>query len=318
MASYYQRITVLLNPCAGKQNATPARQVADAFRAAGADVDIRLVEGPAIAREAADAVRRGSRVVVAAGGDGTVSGAAGALAGTDAALGVLPLGTLNHFAKDLGIPADLGEAARVIVAGRTRSVDVGEVNGRLFVNNASIGMYARLIAERAAVQRIGHGKWLAHGLATLRVFREYRRLRVAVRSGKGEGEKGERGKGEAGSKGDGGGKGIQIVRTPFVFVGNNEYQLSGLELGGRETLDSGRLHVCMAPGMSRGGVARLIIAAVFGDVCTVEGFESFTSAAVSLDAGVARLVASIDGEAVTIDNPLACRIRPRALRVLVP
>jgi diacylglycerol kinase family enzyme len=307
MASYYQRITVLLNPRAGKQNATPARQITDAFRAAGADVDIRLAEGPAIAREAADAVRRGSRVVVAAGGDGTVSGVAGALAGTDAALGVLPLGTLNHFAKDLGIPADLGEAARVIVAGRTRSVDVGEINGRSFVNNASIGMYARLLAERAAMQRIGRGKWLAHGLATLRVFREYRRLRVDVRSGKGEG-----GKGEERSKGS------EVVRTPFVFVGNNEYQLSGLELGGRKTLDSGRLHVCMAPGMSRGGVARLIIAAVFGDICTIEGFESFTSAAVSLDAGGARLVASIDGEAVTIDNPLACRIRPRALRVLVP
>jgi len=303
MASYYQRITVLLNPRAGKQNATPARQVADALRAAGADVDIRLAEGPAIAREAADAVRRGSRVVVAAGGDGTVSGVAGALAGTDAALGMLPLGTLNHFAKDLGIPTDLGEAARVIVAGRARRVDVGEVNGRLFVNNASIGMYARLIAERAAMQRIGRGKWLAHGLATLRVFREYRRLHVDVRSGKGEGGKGE---------------GRRKVRTPFVFVGNNEYQLSGLELGGRKTLDSGRLHVCMAPGMSRGGVARLIIAAVFGDICTIEGFESFTSAAVSLDAGVARLVASIDGEAVTIDNPLACRIRPRALQVLVP
>jgi diacylglycerol kinase family enzyme len=302
MASYYQRITVLLNPRAGKQNATPARQITDAFRAAGADVDIRLAEGPAIAREAADAVRRGSRVVVAAGGDGTVSGVAGALAGTDAALGVLPLGTLNHFAKDLGIPADLGEAARVIVAGRTRSVDVGEINGRLFVNNASIGMYARLLAERAAMQRIGRGKWLAHGLATLRVFREYRRLRVDVRSGKADGGKGEGGR----------------VRTPFVFVGNNEYQLSGLELGGRKTLDSGRLHVCMAPGMSRGGVARMIIAAVFGDVCTSEGFESFTSAVVGLDAGVARLVASIDGEAVTIDNPLACRIRPRALRVLVP
>ena len=305
MASYYQRITVLLNPRSGKQNATPARQVADAFRAAGADVDIRLAEGPAIAREAADAVRRGSRVVVAAGGDGTVSGAAGALAGTDAALGVLPLGTLNHFAKDLGIPTDLGEAARVIVAGRARRVDVGEVNGRLFVNNASIGMYARLVAERAAMQRIGRGKWLAHGLATLRVFREYRRLRVDVRSGKGEAGKGE-------------GRGSEVVRTPFVFVGNNEYQLSGLELGGRKTLDSGRLHVCMAPGMSRGGVARLVIAAVFGDICTIEGFESFTSAAVSLDAGVARLVASIDGEAVTIDNPLACRIRPRALQVLVP
>jgi diacylglycerol kinase family enzyme len=305
MASYYQRITVLLNPRAGKQDATLARQVADAFRAAGAEVDVRLAKGPALAREAADAVRRGSDVVVAGGGDGTVSTAAGALAGTGVPLGVLPLGTLNHFAKDLGIPLDLGDAARVIVAGRTQTVDVGEVNGRLFVNNASVGMYARLIAERAAMQRIGRGKWVAHGLATLRVFRRYQRLRVEVRTATDDAGRSDE-------------VGRTVVRTPFVFVGNNAYQLSGLELGGRKDLTGGRLQVCMAPGMSRGGVAKMIIAAVFADICTLEGFESFTASAVGLDARVGRLQASIDGEPVTLDNPLTFRSRPQALRVIVP
>ncbi|HEY3092943.1 MAG TPA: diacylglycerol kinase family protein [Vicinamibacterales bacterium] len=301
MASYYQRITVLLNARAGNQNATPVQLVADAFRAAGADVDVRPTEGASIAGEAAAAVTRGSKVVVVAGGDGTVSAAAAALAGSDAALGILPLGTLNHFAKDLGIPQDLGEAARVIAAGRATSVDMGEVNGRLFINNASVGMYARLISERTAMQRIGRRKWLAHALAAVRVWRRYRRLRVEIRTGKGEG-----------------GRGKGRVRTPFVFVGNNEYQLSGLELGRRETLDGGRFHVCMAPGMSRGGVVRMIIAAVFGDVSTIEGFESFTAPSVTLDADVGRLEASIDGEAVMLDNPLTFHIRPRVLKVIVP
>src|SRR2546426_4280883 len=104
MASYYQRITVLLNARAGNQNATLVQLVADAFRAAGADADVRPTEAASIAGEAAAAVERGSKVVVVAGGDGTVSAAAAALAGSDAALGILPLGTLNHFAKDLGIP----------------------------------------------------------------------------------------------------------------------------------------------------------------------------------------------------------------------
>ena len=317
MASYYQRITVLLNARAGNQNATSVQLVADAFRAAGADVDVRPIEGASIAGEAAAAVTRGSKVVVVAGGDGTVSAAAAALAGSDAALGILPLGTLNHFAKDLGIPQDLGEAARVIAAGRATSVDMGEVNGRLFINNASVGMYARLISERTAMQRIGRRKWLAHALAAVRVWRRYRRLRVELRTGKGEGgrgkgEEGRRGKGEEGERGKG------KVRTPFVFVGNNQYQLSGLELGRRETLDGGRFHVCMAPGMSRGGVVRMIIAAVFGDVSTIEGFESFTAPSVTLDADVRRLEASIDGEAVMFDNPLTFHIRPRVLRVIVP
>ena len=295
MASYYQRITVLLNARAGNQNATLVRQIADAFRAAGADADVRPTEGASIAGEAAAAVKRGSKVVVVAGGDGSVSAGAAALAGSDAALGILPLGTLNHFAKDLGIPQDLGEAARVIVAGRAMRVDMGEVNGRSFINNASVGMYARLIAERTAMQRIGRRKWLAHALAAVRVWRRYRRLRVRVRTAE-----------------------VEQVRTPFVFVGNNEYQLSGLELGGRKTLDGGRLHVCMAPGMSRGGVVRMIIAAVFGDVCTIEGFESFTAPAVRLDAEVRRLEASIDGEVVMLDNPLAFHVRPRVLKVIVP
>lgn len=297
MASYYQRITVLINSRAGKQDAALAQRVADAFRAAGADPDIRLADGPSMPREAADAVKRGSPVIVAGGGDGSVSAVAGAVAGSNAALGVLPLGTLNHFAKDLGIPIDLDKAVAVIVARRETRVDVGEVNGRLFINNASIGMYARLIAERgAAMQRIGPHKWVAHGLAALRVWRRYPRLRVVLRA-------------------DGA---ARRVRTPFVFVGNNEYQLSGLELGGRKDLAGGRLHVCMAPGMSRGGVATMIIAAVFGDVYNIDEFESSTTRTVALDAGVSRMDASLDGELVTLGNPLTFEIRPRVLRVIVP
>jgi diacylglycerol kinase family enzyme len=304
MASYYQRITILINPRAGNHDAESAQRVADAFRKAGSGADVRLTDGPSMARAAADAVRRGSAVIVAAGGDGTVSAAAGAIAGTDAALGVLPFGTLNHFAKDLGMPADLDEAARIIAAGRTATIDMGELNGRLFLNNASIGMYARLISERSAMQRIGRRKWVAHGLAAWRVWSRYRRLRVDVR----------RAKVEVGSKPEVG----SAVRTPFVFVGNNEYQLSGLELGGRKELAGGRLHVCMAPGMSRSGVARMVIAAVFGDVCSSEGFESFTAPALTVETPAARLEASIDGEVVMMDTPLTFRVRPRILRVIVP
>ena len=241
-----QRITVLLNNRAGSGDAVPAERVAAVFRTAGCEADIRILDGPAVAAAAADALKGDARVIVAAGGDGTVSAAASVLAATDAVLGVLPLGTLNHFAKDIGVPLDLGKAAESIARGRTVTVDVGDLNGRSFINNSSIGMYASLVSERAAMQRIGRGKWLAHGIAAVRVWRRYRRLHVEVRTA------------------------LQPSTferaTPFVFVGNNEYQLSGLELGARKTLAGGRLHVCMAPGMSRRGVARMIIAAVFGDV----------------------------------------------------
>jgi diacylglycerol kinase family enzyme len=303
-----QRITVLFNSRAGSRDAASAEHVAAACSRADCDADIRLIDGSSAAAAAVDAVKGGSRIVVAAGGDGTVSAVASAVAATDAALGVLPLGTLNHFAKDIGIPIDLDKAAQAIAAGKTVSVDVGDVNGRSFINNSSIGMYASLISERAAMQRIGRGKWLAHGVAAVRVWRRYRSLRVKVRTAKFKG-----GRDDAERQ-----PSTFELRTPFVFVGNNEYQLSGLELGGRKTLAGERLHVCMAPGMSRRGVAQMIIAAVFGDVRSLDGFESFTARSVTLDTGAAHVHASVDGEVVTLRNPLAFHIRPRALRVIVP
>jgi len=292
-----QRITVLLNPRAGTQDDAAVERVTEGFRRAGAgELDLRIVEGPLVGTAVSDALARGSTILVAGGGDGTVSSVASAIVGRDAALGILPLGTLNHFAKDVGVPLDLDEAIRTVVAGRIIRVDVAGVNGHSFINNASIGMYASLIAERQAMQRLGRRKWLAHGLATARVWRHYHRLHVVL--------------GADGRE--------RAVRTPFVFIGNNEYELSGLELGGRATLDAGRLHVCMAPGMSRRRVAHMILVAIFRDVCRLEGFESLTAFQVVLHGGTPRMRASLDGEIITLDNPLKFRIRPRALPVIVP
>jgi diacylglycerol kinase family enzyme len=291
-----QRITVLLNPRAGTQDDAVVQRVTDAFRRAGAgEPDIRIIEGPLVRTAASEASARGSPIVVAGGGDGTVSSVASAIVGSDAALGILPLGTLNHFAKDVGVPLDHDDAIRAIVGGRTVRVDTGDVNGRPFINNASVGMYASLITERLAMQRLGRGKWLAHALAAARVWRRYQRLHVRLCADGHE----------------------RAVPTPFVFVGNNEYQLSGLELGGRKNLDVGRLHVCMAPRMPRRRVARMIVVAIFADIRRLEGFESFTSSEVTLDAGT-RLRVSLDGEVIMLDSPIEFRIRPRALRVIVP
>jgi len=292
-----QSITVLLNPRAGGQDAEAIERVATAFRQAGVtDVDVRAVPGALVRTVAGEAIARRAAVVVAGGGDGTISAAASALVGSDTTLGILPLGTLNHFAKDVGTPLDLDGAVNAIVRGRSVAVDVGEVNGRPFINNASIGMYASLIAERDAMQRIGRRKWFAHGLAASRVWGRYHRLHVHLHA---EGRE-------------------RAVRTPFVFIGNNLYQLSGLELGGRKTLADGRLHVCMAPGMSQRGVAHMIIATVFGHVWKLDAFESFTTPAVTADLGVPRTRAAVDGEVAAVENPLTFGVRPRALQVIVP
>jgi diacylglycerol kinase family enzyme len=292
-----QRITVLLNPRAGTQDDAVVERVSEGFRRAGAgEPDTRIVDGPLVRAAAGEALAGGSTIVVAGGGDGTVSSVASAIVERGAALGILPLGTLNHFAKDVGVPLDLDEAIRAIARGRIVHVDVGDVNGRPFINNASVGMYASLVAERQTMQRLGRRKWLAHGLAAARVWRRYHRLPVFLDADGRE----------------------RAVQTPFVFMGNNEYQLSGLELGGRTKLDAGRLQVCMAPGMPRHRVAYMILVAIFGDLCRLEGFESFTASQVTLDGGTPRQRVSLDGEVITVDNPLTFRIRPRALPVVVP
>jgi diacylglycerol kinase family enzyme len=290
-------VAVLLNSRAGHDDSAQATRVAAAFKEAGCDATIQTTDGKRITADAAKALKDRVDVIVAGGGDGTVNAVASVLVGSDVALGVLPLGTLNHFAKDLGMPLDIEPAAQVIAAARTMRVDVGEVNGRCFVNNSSIGLYARLVAEREKQERDGVTKWIANAVAAARVWsRNYHRLRVTLRA-----------------------KGIdRTVRTPFVFAGNNEYQLSGLELGGRRRLTAGVLHVCMAPGMSRAGVVRMIVAAVFGRIHTIEGFESFLTTDLTLDARLRKVQVSLDGEVTTLDNPLQYRIRPGALRVVVP
>jgi diacylglycerol kinase family enzyme len=110
---------------------------------------VRVTPGKSLREAAARAVADPTcAVVVAGGGDGTVNAVAGVLAGTEKPLGVLPLGTLNHFAKDLGIPHEVERAVQLLGTGAPRRVDVAEVNGRVFVNNSSIGVYPLAVRER--------------------------------------------------------------------------------------------------------------------------------------------------------------------------
>jgi diacylglycerol kinase family enzyme len=201
--------------------------------------------GDQLAPLAASAIAEGSQPVVAGGGDGTINAVAGALVGTNTALGVLPIGTLNHFAKDVGIPLDLEAAVRNVFTGQVVKVDVGEVNGRVFVNNSGIGLYPHIVRQREEQQRHGHVKWVAFVLAVGSVLRRYSRLRVRVHMDEAE----------------------ALARvTPFLFVGNNRYEVAGLEIGRRTRLDSGRLWVCTAPRTGRRNLMRMALRALTGRV----------------------------------------------------
>jgi diacylglycerol kinase family enzyme len=294
-------MVVILNRGAGGApdgTASPREKIAELYRAAG--VDVKIVEPDeqhglsALAREALDA---GEETIVAAGGDGTISAVAAELAESGRSLGVLPIGTLNHFAKDLGIPLDLEAAVRTTLDGRIAAVDAAEVNGRVFINNSSLGIYPQIVSQREAQQeRLGRGKWPAFASATLHAFRRFPFLDLRIES-----------------------EGKQLSRrTAFLFVGNNPYEISGFNLGARPRIDGGMLGLYLTHRTGRLGLFRLALHALLGRVDQAKDFEAFRVTEARIDTGRPRLLVACDGEVRTMETPLHYRTRANALHVLVP
>lgn len=290
-------VVVLINAASGAQPAQ-VENVRRALADAGITAQIREIPGRHLVAAADDAVSQGATTIVAAGGDGTVSAVASALAGIEGvSLGVLPTGTLNHFAKDLGIPLDLAAAARVIAGAHTRPVDVGEVKGRVFINNASIGLYPSMVRRRDEIrQRLGHGKWTAMFRAALSVLRRHPTVHMRI---------------------DVGDHCVQH-RTPFLFVGNNNYVVNLFALGRRDALDRGQLCLYYTRRTGRLGLVRLAIRALLGTLKQDKDFEALCLPEVYIESGRSRLHLAIDGEVIEVSPPLLFRTRPGALRVLVP
>ena len=292
------RLPVIFNDAAG----TPPRDVyapiADALRAVGLDTyRVPVTNGADLNVIAAKIARQKPGAIIAGGGDGTISAVASALVGTDVALGVLPAGTLNHFAKDAGIPLDPVEAARTIAAGYIRRVDVGEVNGRVFINNSSLGLYPHIVRHREEQQRrLGRGKWTAFAWATWITLRHKPFLSLRISTGEEE----------------------HRCAASFVFIGNNEYLMEGFNIGVRERLDGGRLSLYLTRRRSRWGLLMLGLRALAGRLHQAEDFESTTAETIVIETRRKRVHIALDGEVTMMETPLNYRLRPGALRVLVP
>lgn len=292
------RIAVIINASAG--TGTPAEALdglAGQFRSDGLDAQVTFARNPAEFKAAVDrALNEAPHAVVAGGGDGTISTVAARLVGTGISLGVLPLGTLNHFARDMHIPADIAGAVRCIAAGNVVNVDVGELNGSFFLNNASLGIYPAIVRDRDQQRRLGAGKWTAFMRASIAVLRRYPFLDVRLTV---NGEECQR-------------------RTPFVFVGNNEYCMEGVNLGGRGCLDAGKLNVYVTRQMGRLGLLRLAAMALLGRLREARDLEVFSAGEILVETRRRRVRVAMDGEVARMDAPLRFRIRPGALRVIVP
>ncbi|HEY9518842.1 MAG TPA: diacylglycerol kinase family protein, partial [Gemmatimonadales bacterium] len=221
------------------------------------------------------------------------------LLGHDTPLGVLPLGTLNHFARDLGVPLGLQEAVEVILAGHTTAVDVGEVNGQTFLNNASLGLYPHIVLARRKHPARGVWKWVIACWITLKVLARHRSMAVRL------------------SVGDD----VALRRTAIVFVGNNEYRAAGLAAGSRESLSGGTLAIYLVNAGGRSHPLRLIRLAwhmVLGAALDGDHLELVRAPAATVESKRSRLHIALDGEVSVFQVPLEFRTVPGALRVLVP
>ncbi|HSD87622.1 MAG TPA: diacylglycerol kinase family protein [Kofleriaceae bacterium] len=297
------KVAIVLNARAGTLDREQRQQRADEILAAcrqrGIDASTHLCEGARLTETARMLARRGDLdAVVAAGGDGTVSAVAAGVVGTGVPLGVIPLGTLNHFAKDLGI-RDVDTAIDAIARGETQPIDVGEVNGRVFINNSSIGLYPEIVVQRDEERQAkGTGKWRAMLRAAWRILVRFPLLHVAIAlAGK-----------------------VFSAKTPVVFVGNNEYEVNVLatrSLGVRKQINRGVLAVYTMRTTSRLKMLWVALKELLQEGEPPE-LEMHTVDRADIVATKRSLEVAIDGEVVRMRPPLAYRSRPGALRVFIP
>jgi YegS/Rv2252/BmrU family lipid kinase len=294
------KATVLLNRGGGTAAADPdiADKVKRALDQAGVEADIDLIDGDDCAVRSTEAAERGDPLLIVGGGDGTIGAAAAALVGSETALGILPLGTLNHFARDLGIPAGLDEAAQLIAGGGERRVDVAEMNGRIFINNSAIGLYPLMVVDRDAQQkRLGRSKRLAMVVASLRTLIRFNHQRLTLTVNDEEKAR---------------------IDTPLLFVGNNDYRVDIGAPGHRDSLEDGQLCVLVLRKKTRFGLIAATIRALLNrsrpdDMVRIDGVERLR-----VESRRSQLAVALDGEVVSVPPPLDYRIRKQALRVIAP
>ena len=288
------RVVIVRNPRSGSAvDIAPLRQAVDEAGISAEIVDIP--KGPQFEKWI-DALAGSYDVIAAAGGDGTVSSVAAAVARAGKTLAVIPTGTMNHFARDAGIPTELDAAIALLGTGRPRAVDLGSVNNRFFLNNASLGSYPRMVDERTALERRGRSRRIAAIVAVARTWWRLRSVTAALTID---------------------GRDL-IRRSPFIVVGNGRYVLSGFSLSRRHTISDCQLSLYVAPRAGRLGALSLPLRALFGTLDRYEQFETFAANEITITVSQRRILTGIDGEVHELESPLRFTVRPGALQVLLP
>jgi diacylglycerol kinase family enzyme len=298
--SFGMRLALVINRSAGTFRRLPleptVKAVAQALRRAGHEVEIELPGRRDLAQALSSlALRPDIDAVIAGGGDGTVLTAILAGLGRTKPLGLLTLGTLNLLARDLGLPLDPVEAAEHLANATIAEIDLAEVNGLPFAIWASLGMHPAVVRRRDKLQREGIGKWPAFALAAFRAFRRYPLVKVTL-STRGE---------------------TKTVTTPLLVISNNAWREETLPLS-RESLDRGELVVHVAKCTTRLSLLWLALNALVGRWKVSRLLETFSADEVRVISRKRRIMVSLDGEVTVLRSPLVFKLRPGALRMMMP
>lgn len=253
------------------------------------EIDVRVTVREALAA--------GLRTFVVAGGDGSVHHVAQALVNTEGILGVVPVGSVNHLARDLGVPIDDWRAAlEIAVRGEIRQIDVGRVNGRYFLNSVMVGLYTTVSEYRERFRSM-HSRWRAYIKAARLALRHFPHVNLVVEM---EGR-------------------VETMRTQMFVVAVNSYDLSQTGIvSPKTTFNDGRLSIYSLSFMSRLQFARAAAKYFRGKIGEVDGFRSVRVAQLRVDTGKRRLRISVDGELVEMQTPLQIAAVPSSLLVRAP
>lgn len=291
-------IHVIINPKSGT-NANDAAAIDRAVDVLGRDrthlQHWKPGEDPAkVVRRCIDA---GARTIVAAGGDGTAVAIAGAMLGQDCAMAVLPLGTFNFFSRGLGLAEEPEKAARALLDSEPRKIRIGTVNGKVFLNNASLGLYPAILKERESVYaRWGRHRIIAHW-SVLRTFLRFQRPMHMKITADGT---------------------VRERRSPLLFVARSAYQLDYFGLGGERAIHDDAFAVLVACDTNRWGLIRLAWRLVTRRMREGRDYELIEARELDVETRRRRALVAFDGEKVRDRSPFGFRIADEALTIMVP
>ncbi len=302
-------ITIILNAGSGHDDKDAVRERIEAeLRGAGREFGLLLARSPPdverFAKQVVQGAQSAPRMLVAAGGDGTINSVAAVITGSGLppgriVMGVLPMGTFNYFARDLGIPLDPAQAAAALAHGHVRLVHTATINGHLFLNNASFGLYRHLLEEREDFkQRWGRYKLVAV-IAAIHSMWKYRRVYAVRMQIDGQEER--------------------IVRTQMLFFGLNSLQLEKLDLEVARCTQDGLIAVIALKPMSPWRILGTAVRGALQGLRDVSNLRCHGAARVQVDVPGSRVTkVAVDGESLSCDLPLKVQVRRDSLAVVIP